>query len=55
MSDNKEFTPIEQRQVVFYEDEITAVIVDSDGQREVYVPVRPIGDYLGMQWNGLRN
>lgn len=52
MSDNKELAPIEQRQVVFYEDEITAVIVDSDGQREVYVPIRPICDYLGVGWTG---
>lgn len=55
MSDNKAFTPIEQRQVVFYEDEITTVIVDAEGQRDVYVPARPVGDYLVMQWNGLRN
>lgn len=52
MSDNKELALIEQKQVAFYEDEITAVIVESDGQREVYVPVRPICDYLGVGWTG---
>lgn len=42
--------PIEQKTVVFYEDEITAVVVDADGKQEVYVPLRPICDYLGIDW-----
>ncbi|HFQ93127.1 MAG TPA: hypothetical protein ENK32_03890 [Anaerolineae bacterium] len=42
--------PIEQRAVIFYDDELTAVVVDVDGRQVVYVPVRPICDYLGIQW-----
>ncbi len=42
--------PIEQRAVIFYDDELTAVVVDENGRQVVYVPVRPICDYLGIQW-----
>lgn len=44
--------PIEQKTVIFYEDEITAVVVDEDGKQEIYVPLRPICDYLGLAWAG---
>ncbi|MCI0396386.1 MAG: ORF6C domain-containing protein [Chloroflexi bacterium] len=40
--------PIEQREIGFYGDALTAVLSD-DGT--VYVPVRPICDYLGIAWN----
>lgn len=53
MSD-KALVPIEQRTVIFYDDEITAVLVDDDGHRVVYVPVRPVCDFLGIDWNGQR-
>ncbi len=46
--------PIEQKLVVFYEDEIPAVVVEQDGEREVYVPIRPLCDYLGVSWPGQR-
>ncbi len=49
MSDSA-LVPIEQKRVVFYDDEITAVLVEVDGRRIVYVPVRPICDFLGVQW-----
>lgn len=49
-----DLVPIEQKTVVFYEDEITAVVVESDGARVVYVPLRPICDYLGLDWSGQR-
>jgi len=39
---------VEQKTVIFYEDEITAVVVDEDGRQQVYVPLRPICDYLGL-------
>ncbi len=39
--------PTEQKQVLFYEDEITAVRVDT----VVYVPIRPICEYLGIDWS----
>ena len=45
-------TPIEQRTVIFYDDEITAVVVNVDGREVIYVPLRPICDYLGVNWAG---
>jgi hypothetical protein len=42
---------IEQKTVLFYEDEITAVVVDEDGRQQVYVPLRPICEYLGLAWS----
>jgi hypothetical protein len=41
---------IEQKTVIFYEDELTAVVVDVGGKQEVYVPLKPICDYLGVDW-----
>ncbi len=43
--------PLEQKQVLFYEDEITAVRT-SDGT--IYVPIRPICNLLGVSWTGQR-
>jgi hypothetical protein len=42
----KDLTPIEQKEVIFYEDELTAIRAD-DGQ--VYVSVRHMCDALGIQ------
>ncbi len=50
MSD-KALIPVDQRQVLFYDDEITAVAVEQEGERQVYVPLRPICDYLGLDWS----
>lgn len=47
-----ELTIIEQKQVDFQGDEITAVLVQADGGERVYVPVRPLVDALGMSWSG---
>lgn len=49
---NKALQPIEQKTVIFYDDEITAVVVDVDGEQVVYVPLRPICEYLGVTWQG---
>ena len=51
---SRALTPIEQRTVIFYDDEITAVLVDDDRGRTVYVPIRPICEFLGIDWNGQR-
>lgn len=51
MSDQKALTPIEQKQVEFYGDELTAVRA-ADGS--IYVPVRPICRLLGLNWDGQR-
>jgi len=45
---------LEQRTVIFYDDELTAVLVDIDGRQVVYIPVRPICNYLGVDWSGQR-
>lgn len=46
--------PIEERQVDFYGDDITAALVETtgEGQPLVYVPIRPICEYLGLSWTG---
>lgn len=47
----KSLQVIEQKTVLFYEDEIVAVQVD-DGT--IYVPVRPLCKQLGLDWSGQR-
>jgi hypothetical protein len=49
---DKALMPVEQKQVVFYDDEITAVLVQIEGNEKIYVPVRPICDFLGVSWSG---
>ena len=44
--------PIEEKQVVFYEDEVTAVLVDVADRPQVFVPLRPLADLLGVSWTG---
>jgi hypothetical protein len=45
--------PIEEKTVDFYGDSINAALVNtSNGQQQVYVPLRPICDYLGLNWSG---
>ena len=51
MSDSKELAPVEQKQVWFYEDQITAVQM-SDGS--VFIPVRPLCENLGIDWSAQR-
>lgn len=48
MSDQKAIVPVEQKQVDFYGDSLIAVRVSDGG---VYVPVRPICELLGIDWN----
>jgi len=49
---DKALAPLDQKQVIFYDDEITAVLVQIEGKEEVYVPVRPICEFLGVSWTG---
>jgi hypothetical protein len=46
--------PIEQKTVLFYDDEIIAVLVEEKGTQIIYVPLRPICDYLGIDWSSQR-
>jgi hypothetical protein len=52
--ENKALIPVEQKVVEFYGDELTAVLVDVGGQSSVYIPVRPICDFLGVDWSSQR-
>ena len=54
MSDLDALTPIEQKTIIFYDDQLTAVLVAVDGRQVVYVPLRSICDYLGVDWSGQR-
>lgn len=49
MAEN-ELIPIEQKQVIFYEDEITTVLVRDQSETQIFVPLRPICEYLGIDW-----
>jgi hypothetical protein len=46
--------PIEKRDVDFYGDMLIAVLIQKADapEPEVYVPIRPICDYLGLAWTG---
>ena len=51
---DKALVPIQQRQVIFYEDEITAVLIEAAERQEIYVPIRQISDYLGLAFAAQR-
>jgi hypothetical protein len=57
MTDEKNaLVPVEERVVEFYEDELQGVIVMiAPSQRRIFVPVRPICDFLGVAWPAQRN
>ena len=42
--------PIEEQTIIFYDDQLTAILVQEDNQQRVYVPLRPICEYLGVAW-----
>ena len=50
-SDDKALVPVEQKEVIFYDDEIAAVPVEVQGRRELFIPVRPICDFLEVDWS----
>ncbi|MDX1613626.1 MAG: phage antirepressor N-terminal domain-containing protein [Candidatus Promineifilaceae bacterium] len=54
MSDSKALVPIEEKRVEFYEDKITVVLARLAEQNEVFVPIRPICDLLGVAWSAQR-
>lgn len=43
--------PVEEKIVSFYEDEVVAVAVEADGERQIVAPMRPIVEYLGLAWS----
>lgn len=53
MSDeSRALVPIDERTVDFYGDELTAVLIQEGDRQEIYVPIRPIVEYLGLAWSG---
>mgnify|MGYP002713091678 CR=1 FL=1 len=51
MSD-KAVVPVSQKEVVFYDDTITAVLVKEKDEQEIYVPIRQICQLLGVSYQG---
>lgn len=49
MNDTQKAIVVEQREVGFYGDQVVAVRVEND---DVYVPIKPICDILGLNWAG---
>ena len=54
MSDEKALVPIEQKTVNFQGDDITAVLVETEDGEQVFVPIKPICEFLGINWDGQR-
>lgn len=50
MAENKA-VPIEERRVDFYGDELTAALVQDGNREEIYVPIKPLCDVLGLDWS----
>jgi hypothetical protein len=55
MSEEQALIPIETREVLFYGDSLVGALVVVDGERRIYVPVRPLCRYLGLAWGSQRN
>jgi hypothetical protein len=43
--------PLEQRQVDFYGDSLVAALVEENGEQKIYIPLRPLCEYLGLDWS----
>jgi hypothetical protein len=54
MSEDKALVPVEQKLVDFYDDQITAVMVKGLTGQQIFVPIRPICDFLGVAWTAQR-
>src|SRR5947208_16732734 len=52
MADEVVLNPIDTRTVDFYGDQILATLVLVQDQQEIYVPLRPLCEYLGLNWSG---
>lgn len=54
--DEQSLEPIKEVTIDFYGDEIPAalVVIDEAGRQVVYVPVRPLVEYMGLSWSGQR-
>ncbi len=50
MSAEKALVPLPERTVIFYDGELTAVLVGVGEEEQFFVPVRPLCDSLGVDW-----
>jgi hypothetical protein len=50
MDEGTALLPSAERTVDFYGDIISVALIDD----EIYVPLRSVSEYLGLQWNGQR-
>lgn len=53
-SSGQPLLPLEQRDIDFYGDVITAVLVEEGNRQVVYIPLRPVCDFLGVAWSAQR-
>lgn len=44
--------PIQEQKVDFYGDDITAALAEVNGKEQVLVPIRPLCEFLGLNWTG---
>jgi len=44
--------PIDVRGVDFYGEPVVGALIEADDERQVYVPIRPICERLGIDWSG---
>ncbi|MDQ2808005.1 MAG: ORF6C domain-containing protein [Chloroflexota bacterium] len=51
MSDDRFLSLREERHIDFYGDLVTAVLLEEQGQQQIYIPIRPIATYLGLDWS----
>ena len=51
MSQEQALVPVQEKKIDFHGDEIVAVLVEVNGLRQVHVPVRPLCEYLGLDWS----
>jgi len=52
MTDQPILESIDERHIDFYGDDVTAVLVPTATEPQVYVPLRPLCTYLGLAWSG---
>ncbi|HLZ56158.1 MAG TPA: phage antirepressor N-terminal domain-containing protein [Ktedonosporobacter sp.] len=43
--------PLQERTINFHGDELLVALVEMDGERQVYVPIRQFCEYLGLNWS----
>ena len=56
MREENDLVPIEQKTVIFYDDEITAILVQEDEQeQQVYLPLRHLCDLIGITYQGQKD